>query len=198
MNPRYDEVTSAAVRPELASAAGPAPSEYDYRGDAEKTAVVEDAAAEWADYVSEYAAEVAAEEGDTERPIVADAIKALSAWGVDLAPDSAATLLRSWRRADQLTPEQVAEVAARFSGADPGDRGPSPEVVELETGGWRTTIEVSPRVRVVVTEDIGRTGHTGLTVELGSGEHITVALPSRAVDAVAAALTAAGRAEVAR
>lgn len=39
----------------------PRPSEYDHRGDAERTAVVEEDAAEWAGYVAEYEAEAAAE-----------------------------------------------------------------------------------------------------------------------------------------
>lgn len=43
----------------------PRPSEYDHRGDAERTAIVEEDAAEWAGYVAEYEAEAATERAES-------------------------------------------------------------------------------------------------------------------------------------
>lgn len=68
------------------------------------------------------------------------------------------------------------------------DPGPVPPVVEPETVGNVTTIPVTPRVCLHVTEDVGRTGCTGLTVELASGEYLTTTLPPAVVDALVTTL----------
>lgn len=86
----------------------------------------------------------------------------------------------------QITGRGHGTPAATFNPSH--DPGPVPAVVEPETVGNVTTIPVTPRVCLHVTEDIGRTGCTGLTVELASGEHVTTALPPGVVDALVVSL----------
>ena len=71
------------------------------------------------------------------------------------------------------------------------DPGPVPEVVEPAGQRRITTIRVSSRVQLVVTENVGNTGRTGLTLTTATGEAITAALDACGVDDLVAALTAA-------
>lgn len=118
--------------------------------------------------------------------IVRDAVKAMAG----LEPDEAHVrqVLAMWSRYPEMTDDERERVVAYFTGQAP--------VAVLadhvsETFGNVTTVVVSPRVQVRVTADVGRTGLTGLTVETGAGDSVTVALPPPCVDALLEALAAA-------
>ena len=89
----------------------------------------------------------------------------------------------------QPTPAPV--TGRRLVDVDPFDPGPVPDVVEPDGRRRVTTLPVTASVWLVVTEDVGNTGRTGLTALTGTGEAITAALDARAVDDLVAALTAA-------
>lgn len=93
------------------------------------------------------------------------------------------------RRISQPTPAPV--TGQRLADVDPFDPGPVPDVVEPDGRRRVTTVPVTDNVWLVVTEDVGSTGRTGLTLMTATGEAITAALDARAVDDLVAALTAA-------
>lgn len=76
-------------------------------------------------------------------------------------------------------------------GSDVGDPGPLPEVVEPDGNRRITTVAASPNVRVSVIENVGHTGRVGLSLMTATGEVITAALDSAAVDVLLEALAAA-------
>lgn len=71
------------------------------------------------------------------------------------------------------------------------DPGPLPEVVEPDGTRRITTVAASPNVRVSVIDNVGHTGRVGLSLMTATGEMITAALDSAAVDVLLEALAAA-------
>ena len=111
----------------------------------------------------------------------------IDAWAAELGlsgPDAVV-------RISEPAPTQPGETGHGLADSDPFDPGPVPDVVEPDGRRRVTTLPVTASVWLVVTEDVGNTGRTGLTAMTDTGEAITAALDARAVDDLVAALTVA-------
>jgi hypothetical protein len=111
----------------------------------------------------------------------------IDSWAAELGLTGPDALVR----VSESVPEQPAPYTGPRAGGEPYDPGPVPDVVEPDGKRRVTSFPANGSVWLVVTEDVGNTGRTGLTLMTGTGEAITAALDARRVDDLVAALTAA-------